>query len=593
MELSTAEAALAAAAADTATTDAMLLVEQEGVEDAANAVLALLEADADTAHGDVDAVRMTIATIEAAIVVTEGRIAAAAAAAAATAMAIAEARTDLTAAGAVLADLGADATHMEKLAEQSAVLMAAEAVVTALGDAATDADSAAVTMAQAAVDGLNERIETADAVALAMAVIVNVDDLTGGPFHDDVNVARNYAVGVTRDSAAAAAATVKDQKGTVFGGDDEQLVAGDAPPAINKYWSGSGFKRGSEYVAVYTDIEAPTPIPFFDIPTNGGRYTAVDADDAAPTHKVLNLVTTGTVNEDAGLSLWGGNPERLPAAPLGEHVIEFMDDQTTVDTDEDAFRGEYDGATGEFECTTDTCTVTIDSGGKVIAVGDQDSWDFTPDPRSTVNELDADYLWFGYWLQTTANDDGTSSYSFQSDSGSSEVEAYDETGFRSVEGSATYVGAAGGMYMQKEVEPDGSFDPATGVAVSGRFTAAATLDANFGGADVAVSDQFQISGTISDFMDGEKDLRWTVKLKEVDLGDASTAMFTFLGDTEGNDSKLDHGDWTGTFYDGGALNADGDARATDNMPFGVAGEFNAHFTNGHAHGAYGAKLEPE
>ena len=87
-----------------------------------------------------------------------------------------------------------------------------------------------------------------------------------------------------------------------------------------------------------------------------------------------------------------------------------------------------------------------------------------------------------------------------------------------VVGSAEYVGAAGGMYMQKEVNPDGSFDPATGVAKSGMFTATATLNANFGGPDVAASDAFQISGAISDFMDGEDDLGWSVELMEVDFG---------------------------------------------------------------------------
>ena len=51
--------------------------------------------------------------------------------------------------------------------------------------------------------------------------------------------------------------------------------------------------------------------------------------------------------------------------------------------------------------------------------------------------------------------------------------------------------------------------------------------------------------------------------------------------------------WTGTFYDGGALNEAGEALDDTNQPFGVAGEFNAHFTNGHAHGAYGASLVEE
>ena len=586
MALSDAATALAAAEAEATTTDAMLLEAQEAVEDAAKALLALLAADADTPHGAVDAVRMTIAEIEAAIMVTEGRIgaaemtaAAAEKAAAAAEKAIADARTALTAAKAAVDALDEDATHMEKLAAQNAVLMAAEAVVAALGDAAARADTAAVTMAQAAVDALNERITTADVAALAAAVSKNLSTLTGGPFRASATSGRNYVVGVERMSGAAAAVTVTDQNGTVtHTADDEKLGAGDAPPAINKYWSGSGFQRGNEYVAVYTDIETPTPIPFFAIEENGGRYTSADATQQDPTHSTLRLVTSDTASTDAPLSLWGGNPTVLEAAPTGTHRIEFEDDDTTENVDEDAFKGTYDGASGEFECTVALCALTIDSKGAVTAA--EGSWNFTPDAGATVDEPDADYLWFGYWLRTAANDDGTSTYSFQADSDGSLL--YDSNDISVVKGSAKYVGAAGGMYMQKEVNPDGSFDPATGVAKSGMFTATATLDANFGGSSVAADDAFTISGTISDFMDGEDNLGWTAKLMNVNFGRKAT----FSGLTEGNDSKLDHGEWNGAFYD----NAVSNPPVNDNQPFGIAGEFNAHFTNGHVHGAYGASI---
>ena len=520
MELSTAETALAAAAADTATTDAMLLAAQEGVEDAANALLELHAADADTAHGVVDAVRTKIKAIEAAIAMTEGRIAADVAAAVATAMAIADARTALTAAGAAMAALDEDATNAETLAAQSAVLTAAEAVVAALGDAATDTDTAAVTMAMAAVYSTSDRITTADAVALAAAVMVNVDDLTGGPFHASEESGRNFVVEVERKSAAAAMITVTDQKRTnMHTADDVDLDDGDAPPAINKYWSGSGSQRGTdEYVAVYTDIAAPTPRAFFDIDDNGGKYTSADDADTTPTHLELIVYVDQELAppEDVPLSHWEASV--LVKAPVtgGEHIIEFEDDDTTENIDEDAFKGTYDGASGEFECTTATCTLTIDDEGELIAA--TGGWTFTPEKGATVLEVDADYLWFGYWLQTTTNDDGTSSYSFQSDSGGSGSMPYVATHLEAVAGSAEYVGAAGGMYMQKEVNPDGSFDPATGVAKSGMFTATAALNANFGGTEVAADDAFTISGTISDFMDGEDDLGWSVELMEVEFG---------------------------------------------------------------------------
>ena len=576
--LSNAEDALMAAEANSATTDAQLLMRQKDVRDAAMALLALLQADADTPHGDVDAVRDTLDDIVIAIVDTTARINDAQKATNAKTMAIADARSALSDAKAGVAALDEDATNMEKLAAQMKVLDAAEALVAELGDTATDADTAEVTMAQTAIGATNERITTLDAAALAAAVSTNLSKVTGAPFRASETSGRNYAVGVARKSAAAAAVTVTDQNGTVMHtADDEELDAGDAPPHINKYWSGSGHQRGNEYVAVYTDIEAPTPIPFLMIELNGGRYTPSDVTGYDP-NTVVQLAETNTP-----LSRMGGNPTVLEAAPTGTHTITFEDDDTTDNIDEDAFKGTYDGASGEFECTAASCTLTLDAKGTVTE--STGTWVFEPDSGAMVDELDADYLWFGYWLRTAANDDGTYTYSFQADSDGTNL--YIDSEISSIEGSATYVGAAGGMYMQKEVKTDGSFDPATGVARSGMFTATATLNANFGGDDVALDDQFEISGAITDFMDGEVDLGWTAKLMKVEFG--SPAASTFDGMTEGNDSKLDHGEWNGAFYD----NAPSDPAVDDNQPFGVAGEFNAHFSNGHAHGAYGASLVEE
>ena len=147
--------------------------------------------------------------------------------------------------------------------------------------------------------------------------MVNVDDLTGGPFHATDASGRNFLVGVER--TAAATITVTDQKRTAMHtADDETLGDGDAPPAINTIWSGSGFERGTdEYVAVYTDIAAPTPIPFFDIDENDGRYMAVDVDvtNGIDAHTILQLGYRRH-RRCLLLSLWGGNPSVLePTLP--------------------------------------------------------------------------------------------------------------------------------------------------------------------------------------------------------------------------------------------------------------------------------------
>ena len=51
-----------------------------------------------------------------------------------------------------------------------------------------------------------------------------------------------------------------------------------------------------------------------------------------------------------------------------------------------------------------------------------------------------------------------------------------------VKGAATYSGAAGGLYVQKQLASDATFDPAVDSATNGAFTADVTLMANFGGA---------------------------------------------------------------------------------------------------------------
>ena len=636
MELSTAEAALTAAEADTATTDAMLLVAQEGVEDAANALLELHAADADTAHGVVAAVRTKIAAIEAAIVVTEGRIAAAAVAAAATAKEIADARTALTAAGAAMAALDADATNAEKLAAQKMVLAAAEAVVEAAGTGATDADTEAVTTAMAAVYSTSDRITTADSIARAMAIIVNADDnatdsLAGymkKPFHSGED-GTDYDVAVDKSVTV----TVTDPKGTVgYAADDVELGAGATPGDVDG-WSEDGFERDSEYVAVYNDRKAAKSQPFFKILNNGGKYPhievdTVDLDNDPDTgymeREALDAVepADGTSDDEvaaqkARYALWKSSAFVPSSAPNVDEVHTFIANSDV--------EGTFDGVPGTYTCQVGdpvaACTVTVNSKGNVT--GDTGDWAFTPSAgalAAVVTNPDGDYLTFGYWLQTTEGDDGTSSYKFQAfSSGSMPYGVSDDTDdtatvgerMAAVKGAATYNGAAAGLYVQKQLNSDGTFDEAVDSATNGAFTADATLMANFGGLNVPTTKQFTISGNVMNFeSDGDDDLSaWSVTLMEADFsggrdtdaatfggpGEAHTNAFNDL--TEGT-AGLDHGQWRGMFYGPSTAVADqnDDEDVLDDgegrpYPTGVAGEFNAHFNNGHVHGAFGATKE--
>ena len=218
-----------------------------------------------------------------------------------------------------------------------------------------------------------------------------------------------------------------------------------------------------------------------------------------------------------------------------------------------------------------------------ITLGDN-MWLFTPDvvPAGGTAHMvmgvdhDIDYLSFGYWVQTTekANGDITSAVGTFA-SGSQPFTTIDD-----LLGTATYTGSATGMFVKKE----GPVDAAV-ATTSGQFTADAELMAKFGGPDVATNDAMTISGTVTGFEDsnGDSIANWTAALEETMIADN-----TYSGDTTGA------GQWSGAFY-GNPLNSEGAAvtnnentALAENAPLGVAGEFNAHFGNGHVIGAFGA-----
>lgn len=163
-----------------------------------------------------------------------------------------------------------------------------------------------------------------------------------------------------------------------------------------------------------------------------------------------------------------------------------------------------------------------------------------------------------------------------------------------VAGTASYYGSAAGVYVKKDGEGDGL------EVTNGMFTADATLKANFGGSKIATADQFMVSGTISDFMDGDANLGFAdLTLESADFGggldattgaevmpDATSVGSTFSDETNGGGTS---GMWTGTFFgDSGTSTATDE---TDDFPTNVSGEFNGHFTNGHVAGAFGAERD--
>ena len=164
-----------------------------------------------------------------------------------------------------------------------------------------------------------------------------------------------------------------------------------------------------------------------------------------------------------------------------------------------------------------------------------------------------------------------------------------------LQGTASYTGDAAGRYVRSE----GLGANEDLVVSNGEFIAEANLTAIFGSGDgtIAAADQFSISGSISNFMDGSDDLGWTLMLNSADLGTNRDAMTqepspsmtpgpAFSGTTTG-DASAREGAWSGTMY--GA--DDTTTTSVVEHPTGVTGEFNGHFSNGHVIGAFGATEE--
>ena len=229
------------------------------------------------------------------------------------------------------------------------------------------------------------------------------------------------------------------------------------------------------------------------------------------------------------------------------------------------------------------CTVSTANDGMISSAGD--TWTFTPDSdlagEVMIDLPDADHLYFGWWLKEPADAEGA--YAFRTFSGGTVPFAVGDK-FTSghtdgLHGTASYQGRAAGQYVTKDF---------TGGVLSGGtagvFTATASLTANFGGDDIAVNDQFNIRGSVTEFRDVERDRSlegWSVTLNKVDLAPGSASFGGAAGDTTTATLGVvtGTGTWEGAFF--------GNARA-DGKPGAVAGVFDANLPAAHIAGGFGA-----
>ena len=446
----------------------------------------------------------------------------------------------------MMADQAAEAADTARMEAEAA----AEAADTARMEAEADA-AAALQRALAAEAELVEREqELADAAAKAAladriareagirtAVAAGRVGSVAQPLPSSTSGAT--AVAATRDAAGAVAIDVNGATDDVYAGGE---VTADASGWTSATLTRTNTDESTDTLMIYTDIEAPADKLLTE------QYTQTQLDDA------LNATTVDKAQSGGFPSAPGTSWTYTGAA--GERA-------TTV-------TGTFDGAPGQFMCTTAPCTVVTDGDGDLTASA---GWRFTPNSpnEATVKDPDTAYAYFGWWLNMPKDNDGTHVV---------EVFAGGTTGNAAnvtieILGNATYSGPAAGQYITKTYTAGVQTD-----AGVGQFTATANLTAKFGDASAAGT----IGGSVTGFMlDGNMSAPWMVMLEDTLLTDGSA---TFNGTSEvnfgGGLTDTGVGTWEGSFY------ADADPTDNTNAPGAVAGRFDAVTENAAVIGGFGA-----
>ena len=345
--------------------------------------------------------------------------------------------------------------------------------------------------------------------------------------------------------------------------------AADAARATIEGWDDDVYERMNEAngapastdtFVIYSNKEAPKDTPFSDV------YSFdYDADSDAANDSLI--VDTSNVRLVSGMT-------EFPSA-VNQVDVPFMDDAE--------FRGMFDGAPGTYTCVS-MCTLSTNMDSQLNVVGG--TWYFTPeDERDPVSVPDSDYVHFGYWMNESGENDQPVIMAAAIASGT-EVSLIGDV--QSLEGQASYTGAATGLYVIRTFTLDGEVQNRTG----GQFTADAMLTAYFGGDDVAVNNHYSIDGSIKDFVDRHGraiDPSWSVELKAAPFGTQQGAM---LKRKTVGDPDAETGAWSSRFF--GPVEVDNDDMMSGNqstLPSAVAGTFDAQFTNGAVIGSFGAEKD--
>ena len=393
------------------------------------------------------------------------------------------------------------------------------------------------------------------AVALSAALEAAGSPGTGGMF-DDTPFMVAPVVAAEHDGTAATISVT--ETGAPSGGTARAGAFGiqsNGPRPIIS-WTGVRFRRGeaAEHLVVYTDVGAPEEAAF--TPENLNRLREVSG-------------LTGETIPASGLAIETGwypviRSTSRAAAPANGSIT-YPAEGTGADVGLE-FTGSFGGGAGTYRCSGSACSVTLDDRGAPTAMGG--AWVFAPDSTAMASIPDYDHLYFGWWLNEAGDPWG-----FQSFAGAAGFAAGSGTVEAAMEGTATYRGAAAGVWA--------TVDSSGGRITSGRtgeFTAEATLTANFFGA----LDAGAVNGEIGSFRDGSGRAMsgWRVTLNSARLAAGSESFAGATGGTVGSGTS-GTGSWEGRFHGS-------DGAETNPRPSHASGRFDLHFPGAHIAGAFGA-----
>ena len=606
-----AAAQMAADTAQTAAVAAAVAAAQMAADTAQTAAVVAAVAAAQMAADTAQTAAVDAAVAAAQMAADTAQTAAVVAAVAAAQMAADTAQTAAVDAAVAAAQMAADTAQMEALAAQMMLLTTVNSF-----DVATATGYGTVTPRVFTLEPGETSTEPGDDVTFACpaegspcVVIVTVNE-DGDATYTSLGGAATGTNSMSVMSTIAAIALHSPP-------DNTGLNTGIAPMATvvrETAVSGGDTTITLTHSGAGADVEYGTPVTGNEIDGWPSQTRSRSDEDDLPTPQEATVYTNIEPATEQKLTLGDADTPATMPNVNNLYVLDPGEDVAAINMDVmdmDTFSATYNGIPGTFTCAdADSCAtieVTPVTGGQMNITNSfvANGWTFESDNFvETSATPDVDYMYFGYWLQSPDPEDANTAYMFAAFSGGADDFVLPSTlsGNSEEALTATYEGGAAGRYVTRKlrIEAEG-VDPQS-PGYHGRFTATATLTANFGAHEdfsAAENDGTAtgntIGGTITNFMDGATDLGFKVTLERTAITTGTGAiangmtMVTF-SETATSTTASGTGGWSGQFFGPDADESDEvmDDPAT-HLPSGVAGQFNANSTYSNVVGAFAAK----